>query len=128
MLFTTANDMIKLKIKRNFNILEMLELESKISKLEMLIRYRLLKSNAAYIKEIKKITAVEVRQLNEYSLSREAEILKLTCSLNNIDFNIAELQSEIRDLKNQCIAVIDKINKLDESIPENGSVTNIRIR
>lgn len=128
MLFTTANDMIKLKIKRNFNILEMLELESKISKLEMLIRYRLLKSNAIYIEEIKKITAVEVKQLNEYSLCREAEILKLTYNLNNIDFNIAELQSEIRDLKNQCVAIMDKIDKLDANIPENGFVTNIRIK
>ena len=120
--------MIKQKIKRNFNVLEIIELENKITKLEMIIKYRLLKYNDAFVKEIKKINQIEVQQLYQYSLEREAEIINLTNNINSLELNIKDIQNEINEMKNQCLFIIDKINKLDEEIPLSGFISNLEIK
>ena len=125
--FTTANSMVKIKIERNDTIKTVLELENKIAKLEMVIKYRLLKHNSIYIEILDKINDIEKNQLYEYSLYREDQVTKLTNDINQMNYGIADIKKEINELKTNYNKMINRVLELDKSIPDYRLITNVKI-
>lgn len=123
---TTAYNLIRIKLKRNDELITLLDIENKMSKLEMLVVYRRLKHNTAYIDLLNKINDIERQQLYTYDLERESEIKTITDTINNMDPNIIELRSDIMSLKPQFMEAIKNIHNLNESIPNEVYVYNIQ--
>lgn len=126
-MFTTANEMVKQKMKRNLCIVNLLEIENKIIKLEMILKYRLVTHNSQYIDKLKKINSIEIFQLSEYKLSREYEINLLIDELNESSLDTSDIQDDLDKLKKQCKEIIANIYILSNSIPIIGIITNYRI-
>lgn len=122
--FTTANTMVKLKLRRNEQIINLLNIETKIAKLEMLMRYRLVTHNTTYVTRLQEINDIERQQLNIYDLSREHNIKVLTTNLNNFDIELDTLKKDILDLKYKFIDILALVNDINSTIPEGGIITN----
>lgn len=118
MSFTTSHDLVRIKIKRNENLVKLLSIESKISKLEMIMLYRRVSHNTKYVKLLEEINDIERLQLYDYSLEREHQIKILTNEVNEMTTNTADLKKEILPLKTQFMETITIIQKLNNSIPD----------
>ena len=125
--FTTANAMIKLKLEHNKHIIDLLNIESKIAKLEMIIKMRLVIFNTNYIEDLNKINLIEKKQLYEYDLDREKLSRDMTSALNNRDVNISDIQLDTINLKNSFLSKLELINKLNECIPTSGFIANYKL-
>lgn len=124
--YTSANKMVKLKLDRNKQLIRILNIESKIAKLEMVKRVRLVVFNNMYIEGLEKINTIEQNQLITYSLERENEIILITNDLNSKDIQIEDLQADILKLQKDFLQVISEINTMNASIPTHGIITNYR--
>lgn len=110
-------ELTKLKIKRNLHIVELLELENKIVKVEMVQKYRLLQYNIKYIAKLKKVIGLEAQQLAQFKIGREYDIKLLVDELNQDTLQIQDLDTDLTTLKNNCITVIQKINGMNDEVP-----------
>lgn len=126
MSINTAHDISKIKIKRNKDLLTLLEIENKIVKLEMVAKYRLIAHNMKYIEEINKIIDIERKQLYEYDIGRNNEIKSITNTINNMDVNIDDITRDIKALKPIFIKTIDNIQMLTRCIPDIILINNIK--
>lgn len=126
-MFTSAHTMVKLKIQRNRKIINLLEIENKIIKLEMVSRHRLLNHNNAHIQQVNKIINVETEQLLEYKLHREEYVTDLTNEINDTTLDVETLQSEINELKNQFKIITTEIKQINETIPVLTYIINYKI-
>lgn len=123
--YTTAKELINLKLQRNKLFTELIEIENKIIKLDMIIKYRALKFNVDRIKMIQQINEIENRQLKEYSLDREAEVNKLIESISK-PCDIESIKKEINDLRAEYASHLLKIEEINIKIPQRGVVTNFK--
>lgn len=112
-----TSEITKLKIKRNLCIVELLEVENKVVKVEMVQKYRLLKYNTEYIVNLKKVIAFEVQQLADYKVSREYDIKWIVDGLNNNDLQLDDLQKDLRKLKDECKCIMEKLNNINDIVP-----------
>lgn len=124
MKFTTAYHYVKTKMDRNKYLIEVFEIESKIAKLEMVIRLRLLKQNEKYVETLKNINEIESMQLYEYSLDREKEVKILTDIINNTSLSVDDIKKDIIHLSMKCAHMLSMVNILNSAIPNNISVYN----
>lgn len=106
----------KLKIKRNNTVIHFLEMENKITKVEMVVKYRLLKYNTDYIAELKKINELELLQMNNYDFGREYDINLIVNNLNKSDLKISDLESDLLVLKKECIQILNDLCVLNRKI------------
>ena len=106
----------KLKIKRNNTVIHFLEMENKITKVEMVVKYRLLKYNTDYIAELKKINELELLQMNNYDFGREYDINLIVNNLNKSDLKISDLESDLLVLKKECIRILNDLCVLNRKI------------
>lgn len=107
----------KTKIKRNEEMISLMELDNKICKLELVICYRKLKNNVERIKKINEINGLERKQMYEYTFERNATIGDMTEYLNQMDNNIADLKLERTEILKQMHDVSDRVKALNESLP-----------
>jgi methyl-accepting chemotaxis protein len=124
--FTTAKDLIEIKIQYNKLITELLKTENDILKHEIIIRYRISENNINKIKNIEKINDIESQQLDKYDLNKEDEISVLTESINNSSIEVNSLIQEIKNLKNKILDLSTQINNVKNKIPERTVVTNFK--
>ena len=106
----------KLKIKRNNTVIHFLEMENKITKVEMVVKYRLLKYNTDYIAELKKINELELLQMNNYDFGREYDINLIVNNLNKSDLKISDLETDLLVLKKECIRILNDLCVLNRKI------------
>lgn len=110
------NEIIKLKIKRNNKVILMLELENKISKLEMILKHRLVINHVKCIEDLKKINTLEVLQFSNYSPARSCEVAHLASVINNEYVMVEDINPSIVESRDKIIAMMDEIKKIDSSI------------
>lgn len=124
--YTTAKEMLNLKIQRNKLFLELIEIENKIIKADMVIKYRALNHNAERIKMINEINEIESDQYKEYSLERENRVNSLIEQISK-PCDVGLIKKEIDDLKEEYSHQMLKIQEINSKIPETGVVTNFRV-
>ena len=122
MLYTTAYHITRIKLERNENLIKLMNLESKISKLEMIIQYRRVTHNAKYVEILNKINDIERKQMYDYSIAREHEVRELTRQANDMTAEIDDIKNDILPLKNQFMETIMNIRTLNDSIPDNAYI------
>jgi hypothetical protein len=126
MKISTANKITKIKIIRNFYLINLFKMQESVLKKEMVIKFRCLSSIGDKITDINKVNSIERKQINEYNLERETEILLLTNSVNSVpDINC--LKTELKELNekiNNVMCIIFELNKL---IPESTYVYNFEL-
>ncbi len=123
--YSTAKEMIDFKIERNNLFLELIEIENKIIKSDMIIKYRALKYNSERVEMIQKINDIEKNQLKEYSLERESEVNKLIEDISK-PCDVESIKKEINDLRVQYSQQLLKIEEINSKIPHRGVVTNFK--
>ena len=124
--FTTATELVKLKIEKNKKMIELLDTENKILKKEMLLRYKLVEFNNERIKDIEKINDIEKQQLNNYSLVRESEVSVIIDIINNAKIDVQDIISTRAQLYNDKNTLMREIQTLESQIPEKTMVTNLK--
>lgn len=92
--------MLDLKIQRNNLFLELIELENKIIKLDMVIKYRALNHNLERVKIIQEINEIDNEQYREYSLERENRVNSLIEKIS-MPCDIGSIKKEINELSEQ---------------------------
>ena len=107
----------KTKIKRNEEMVSLLELDNKICKLELVLSYRKINNNIERIKKIKEINDLERKQMYDYTFERNKTIENMTIFLNQMDNNIAELKDERLDYIKQMYEIGDRVKIINESLP-----------
>lgn len=122
--YTTTYQLTQIKLKRNANMVNLLNLESKIAKLEMIISYRRVIHNTQYADMLDKINEIERKQLYDYSIDRENKVKLLTDKVNEMNSNIEDIKQEIVPLKHKFLETITAINSLNSSIPDKVYVCN----
>jgi hypothetical protein len=85
----------KTKIKRNEEMISLLELDNKICKLELVLCYRKMTNNVKRIEKINDINDIERKQMYNYTFERNKTIEDMTTYLNQMDNNIADLKIEM---------------------------------
>lgn len=124
--YTTAKEMLDLKIQRNNLFLELIELENKIIKLDMVIKYRALNHNLERVKIIQEINEIDNEQYREYSLERENRVNSLIEKIS-MPCDIGSIKKEINELSEQYSHQLLKIEEINLKIPQTGVVTNFRV-
>jgi hypothetical protein len=119
----TSHTVTKIKIKRNQNLISLLEIENKIIKLIMIIKYRLLTNNTKRIEMINEINDIERQQLYTYDIQRHNIVTELTNNVNNTNVFLDDIKEDILKLKPDALKAIDQIHTLNKAIP-NIIVTN----
>lgn len=122
----TSHNLTKLKINRNKNLITMLEIENKIIKLEMVIKYRLLVHNMKYIEELNKINDIERKQLYEFDIQRHINIKELTHGINNMNISVDDVKKDIMSLKPVFLKTVDSIKTLTKCMPKTVIIHNIK--
>jgi hypothetical protein len=107
----------KTKIKRNDEIISLLELDNKICKLELVLCYRKIKNNVNRIKKINEINEIERKQIYDYTFERNKVIEDMTAFLNQMDNNITDLKIERDELIKQMYIIGDHIKLINNSLP-----------
>lgn len=107
----------KTKIKRNEEMINLIELDNKICKLELVLCYRKINNNIERIKKINEINNIERKQMYNYTYERNQTIDDMTHYLNNMDNNIIDLKSERNEIINQMYNISESIKTLNESLP-----------
>lgn len=123
--YTTAKELINLKLQRNKLFTELIEIENKIIKLDMIIKYRALNFNNERVKMIQQINEIENKQLKEYSLDRESEVNKLIENISK-PCDVGSIKKEINDLRAEYANHLLKIEEINIKIPQRGVVTNFK--
>jgi hypothetical protein len=123
--YTTAKELIDFKIQRNNLFLELIEIENKIIKLDMIIKYRALNYNSERVKMIQTINDIEKNQLKEYSLERESEVNKLIEDISK-PCEVESIKKEINELRIEYSKQLLKIEEINSKIPLRGVVTNFK--
>lgn len=118
--------MLDLKIQRNNLFLELIELENKIIKLDMVIKYRALNHNLERVKIIQEINEIDNEQYREYSLERENRVNSLIEKIS-MPCDIGSIKKEINELSEQYSHQLLKIEEINLKIPQTGVVTNFRV-
>ncbi len=126
--FTTAQELVDIKIQRNNVLIELLETESRILKNGISINFRWVEHNNEKIKLIKKINEVEEQQRQLYCPIRQSEVIMLTNEVNIIDVDIAKQTDSIKTLQEKCTELLKQMQNLNGQIPEQTMVTNYRVR
>lgn len=124
--YTTAKEMLDLKIQRNNLFLELIEIENKIIKLDMVIKYRALNHNLERVKIIQEINEIDNEQYREYSLERENRVNSLIEKIS-MPCDIGSIKKEINELSEQYSHQLLKIEEINLKIPQTGVVTNFRV-
>lgn len=125
--FTTAKNLVEIKIQRNNTLIDLLETESNILKKSILVNYRLVENNKEKIELIKKINEVELQQTQTYCSMRQDLVKDLTEQVNNNSADIKGLYEEILNLKNNCSKFLTQIKELNDQIPNQTIVTNYKV-
>jgi hypothetical protein len=125
--FTTARDLVDLKIKRNEALIELFDTESIILKKGILINYRWVLHNEEKVKLINEINEIENKQRDLYCPDRQELIKNLTERVNEISVDIQTLQNEIFEAQQKCRTLLEDINNYNSKIPHQTIVTNYRI-
>ena len=107
----------KTKIKRNEEMLALMELDNKMCKLELVLCYRKINNNIARIKKINEINDLERKQMYDYTFERNEIIGSMTDYLNQMDNNIIDLKQERTQILKQMYDVSNRVKKLNESLP-----------
>ena len=111
-----TNKTIGIQIKAhyyNYN----LELDNKISKLELVLCYRKIKNNINRIQKINEINDIERKQIYDYTFERNKIIEDMTAFLNQMDNNIADLKIERDELIKQMYIIGDRVKLINNSLP-----------
>lgn len=107
----------KTKIKRNDEMISLMELDNKICKLELVLCYRKINNNIARVKKIKEINDLERKQMYDYTFERNKTIEDMTTYLNQMDNNIEDLKTERLEYIKQMYDVSDRVKVLNDSLP-----------
>jgi hypothetical protein len=110
------NEITKLKIKRNKLMENVLTLEVKIAKLEMVIKHRLISHNAEMLVLLKHATDLEFKQLYEHKESRAKEIIKIINEFEGSYVDIKDIKQELKQYRNEHVSIFDKLNKNKDEI------------
>lgn len=103
-------------------------IENKIIKKEMVVRYRLTELNENKIAYIKRINVIEEKQLDMYCQIRESEIKMLTDKINDTRLDIYDITEECKQLYAERSELLGKLNSINEQIPSKTMVTNMTLK
>lgn len=115
---TEIDKITLLKIERNNIMQDILIIQEKIVKLEMVIKYRMLKKCTEKQELLKKINGIEHMQLYNYDFSREHQIIEMTNQINIIDINTNDIKKDMADLIDQYHKSVEKIKIIQSNIPD----------
>lgn len=126
--FTTAYDLVEIKLNRNNAIKELMETEIIILQKRILINHRLVKNTNWKIGLIDSINEYEEQQKFEYCLDRESVIADLTNQVNEASTNtdMLPLCEDITKLMDKVGVLLTKINELNAQIPDQTIITNYK--
>jgi len=127
LVFTTAQELVDIKIQRNNTLIEILELEACILKKVILINYRWVEHNKEKIELIKEINKIEEQQKKIYCPIRQEEVLGLTNKVNFVNIDVKGLNEQVTELKKKCKILLNKLHELNMKIPNQTVVTNYKI-
>jgi|SRR6476620_5312519 len=116
MLSIDAYEVLKLRLIRDEEGLDLLNIKDKILKTELLKTYRYLKYNSEVIELTKEIYELNRKQYLNFILSREFDIKAKSNIISDLYPDIDDLTDEISDLKDQIEEKIKKISDLDKMI------------
>lgn len=125
--FTTAKNLVEIKMQRNDTLIELLNVESEILKKGILINYRHVENNKGKVELIKKINDIEAQQMEVYCPLRQELVKDLTDQVNNNSMDLKDLYGTVVELKNKCSELLLQIRDLNSQIPSQTVVTNYKI-
>lgn len=125
--FTTAKDLVDIKIERNNTLIKLLEMESIILKKGILINYRWAEHNKEKVALIQQINAIEEKQREIYCSVRQSEVAALTAKVNQVSVDTESLILDIKKAQDKCKELLIKMNELNAQIPHQTIVTNYKM-
>jgi hypothetical protein len=105
-----------IKYKRNKVLLEIIEKQSKILKLKMVLMYRIITFNAEYTETLKIINGLEERQVMKYDVMLEYDINMLMDKLNDMQCDTKSIDSDIATLETEVVSATESLRSLNSMV------------
>jgi hypothetical protein len=130
--FTDAKPMILRKILRNNMAKALLKTHISIVQKEIEIRQLYISTCQEKLTMLDTMNLIEGMQISEYSKSREESILETSESISELDDDfskdIVAMQDYVKKNKNSSYEIVNQIQQLNETIPDEGVATNYKIK
>lgn len=113
MFFSNNHVLARNKLKRNNGLIILLELETKIAKLEMRMMFRRITHNTKFIEILNQLNVLERKQMIKYDVIREYDIKILTASLNDMEIKTDDIKKEVAEIKplfNEAAGKLEELN------------------
>jgi hypothetical protein len=105
-----------IKYKRNKVLLEIIEKQSKILKLKMVLMYRIITFNAEYTETLKIINGLEERQVMKYDVMLEYDINMLMDKLNTMQCDTKSIDSDIAISETEVVSATESLRSLNSMV------------